>query len=64
MIFSEVNNNSFQWILHGAEDVLPTTIKSHMVKIVIAWSISLDENNNIGLVSTAIRIQADMLNGP
>ena len=29
---------------------LPTTIKSHMVKIVITWSISPDENNNIGLV--------------
>ena len=26
---------------------LPTTIKSHMVKIVITWSISPDENNSI-----------------
>ena len=30
--------------------ILPTTIKSHVVKIVITWSISPDENNNIGLV--------------
>ena len=29
---------------------LPTTIKSHVVKIAITWSISPDENNNIGLV--------------
>ena len=29
--------------------VLPTTIKCHMVKIVITWSIRPDENNNIGL---------------
>ena len=29
---------------------LPATIKSHVVKSVITWSISLDENNNIGLV--------------
>ena len=27
-----------------------TTIKSHVAKIVIMWSISLDENNNIGQV--------------
>ena len=34
---------------HMEQNVLPTTIKSHVVKIVITWSISLDENNIIGL---------------
>ena len=29
---------------------MPTTIKSHMVKNVVTWSIRPDENNNIGLV--------------
>ena len=29
---------------------LPTTIKSHVVKIAITWSKRPDENNNIGLV--------------
>ena len=29
---------------------LPTTIKGHMVKIIITWSISPYENNNIGMV--------------
>ena len=47
MLFSEVNVDSFQWTLHGAEDFLPTTMKNHMVKIIIIWSISPDENNNI-----------------
>ena len=61
MLFSEVNNDSFQWTLHGAEDVLPPTIKSHMVKIVITWSISPDENNNIGLVYRAVLISLLLL---
>ena len=44
-----VNVGSAQWALHWAEVFLPTTIKSHMVKIFIIWSISPYENNNIGL---------------
>ena len=52
MIFSHVNVDSSQWQLHWAEGFLPTTIKSHVVKIVITWSIRPDENNNIGLVYT------------
>ena len=52
MIFYHVNVGSAQWPLLLAEGFLPTTIKSHMVKIVITWSISPDENNNIGLVYT------------
>ena len=36
------------------EGFLPATIKSHVVKIVITWSISPDENNNIGLVNTKV----------
>ena len=35
---------------HWAEGLWPTTIKSHVVKIVITWSIRLNENNNIELV--------------
>ena len=41
--FSEVNVDSFQWTLHGAESFLSTTIKSQVVKIVITWSISPDK---------------------
>ena len=45
MTFSHVNVGSAQRTLHRAEGVktLPTTIKSHVVKIVITWSISRDE---------------------
>ena len=32
------------------QSFLPTTIKSHVAKIVIMWSISLNENNNNGQV--------------
>ena len=47
IFFSEVNVGSFQWTLHGTEGILLITIKSHVVKIVITWSIGPDENNNI-----------------
>ena len=50
MIFSHLNVGSAQWPQHWAEGILPTTIKSHVVKIVITWSISPDKKNNIGLV--------------
>ena len=40
------------WTLHWTEGFLPTTIKSHVVKIIITWSIRSDENNNIELVYT------------
>ena len=48
--FSHLNVGPVQWTLLRAEGFLPITIKSHMVKILIMWSISLDENNNIALV--------------
>ena len=38
--------------LYGAVSFVPTTIKNHVVKIVIKRLISPDENNNIGLVYT------------
>ena len=50
MLFSHENVGSSQWTLHSAEGFLPTTIKSHVVKIVIMWSLRPDENINIGLV--------------
>ena len=50
MIFFNENIGSAQWKLHRVEGFLPTTIKSHVVKIVITWSIRPDENNNIGIV--------------
>ena len=50
MTFYHVNVGSAQWPLHRAEGFLPTTIKSHVVKIVITWSIGPDENNHIGVV--------------
>ena len=54
MIFSHVNVGSTQWPLHWAEGVLQTTMKSHVVKSVVTWSISPDENNNIGLVYSCL----------
>ena len=56
MAFSHLNVGSAQWTLHLAEVFLPTTMKSHMVKNVITWSISPDENNNIGLVYSCVFI--------
>ena len=38
--------------LYGAVTIVPTTIKNHVVKSIITCLISLDENNNIGLVYT------------
>ena len=44
MFYSEVNIGYFQWIYCVEWTFfLPTTIKSHVVKIVITWSISPDE---------------------
>ena len=50
MLFSHINVGSAQWTLYGTVSFVPTTIKNHVVKIVITWSIRPDENNNIGLV--------------
>ena len=47
--------------LSGPERFLPTTIESHVVKIVITWSISPDENNNIGLVFYVVNNDLDNL---
>ena len=55
MLFSHENVGSAQWTLHWAEVFLPTTIKSHVVKIVITWSICPEENNNIRLVYIVIK---------
>ena len=52
MLFSHENVGSAQWTLHRAEGFLPTTIKKHVFKIVITWSIRLNDNNNVGLVYT------------
>ena len=45
-----INFGSAQWTLHGTLNFVPTTIKYHVVKIVITWSISPDEITNIGPV--------------
>ena len=61
MIFNAFKDvaGSAQWPLHLAEGFLPTTIKSHLVGIVITWSISQDENDNIGQVHTSCLLEVD-----
>ena len=48
MLFTLVNVGFAQWTLDGVEGLLPNTIKTHVVKIVIMRSINPDVNNNIG----------------